>query len=149
MEFGNHQETVTVNAGSSEAIGVDIEIDWIAANNLELKAALNWLDHDYTSGILPALRTTDVPTPLEPFTVPFSPKLKLNLAANYYISLASGARVRLSAAANYQDKAETDVFNAPNTQMDSRTLVDLSVNYVDPGDRYTLTAYAANVFDGC
>ena len=141
------QETVTVNAGSSEAIGVDIEIDWVPANNLELKAALNWLDHDYTSGILPALRTTDVPTPLEPFTVPFSPKLKLNLAANYYVSLASGARVRLSAAANYQDKAETDVFNAPNTQMDSRTLVDLSVNYLDPEDRYTLTAYAANVLD--
>lgn len=141
------QETVTVNTGSSKAIGVDIELDWIPANNLELKAALNWLDHEYTSGILPALRTTDVPTPLEPFTVPFSPKLKLNLAANYYISLASGARVRLSAAANYQDSAETDVFNAVNTQMDSRTLVNLSVNYLDSGDRFTVTAYAANVLD--
>jgi len=141
------QETVTVNTGSSRAIGVDLEMDWLAAENLELRATLNWLDHKYTSGILPALRTNDVPTALEPFTVPFSPDIKLSLSATYTVPLASGASVLLSGNANYQSEAETDVFNGPNTQMQERTLVDLGVTYADAKSRYSITAYVANVLD--
>ncbi len=143
----SQQETVTVNTGSSRALGVDIDIDWVPSDVVEFKGAVNWLDHKYKSGILPALRTNDVPVPLEQFDVPFSPKLKAMLSANYYVPLGSGARVVLSGMANYQDKAETDVFNGNNTQMESRTLVDLSVGYLDPQSRYTITVYAANVFD--
>ncbi len=143
----SQQETVTVNAGSSRAIGVDIEIDWIANENLEFKAALNWLDHEYTSGILPALRTNDVPMPLEQFNVPFSPDFKAMLTANYYIPVANGGRVLLSGSANYQAEAETDVFNGQNTQMESRTLVYLGLSYLDSADRYTVTAYVDNLLN--
>jgi len=143
----SQQETVTVNTGSSEAFGVDVDINWIANENTEFKLALNWLDHDYTSGILPALRTTDVPTPLEQFKVPYSPKFKGMLMANYAVPMSSGARVLLSGSVNYQSKAETDVFNAPNTIMDERTLVYLSIGYLDPEDRFTLTVYMDNVTD--
>ncbi len=141
------QETVTVNAGSSRAIGVDIEIDWIANENLEFKAAINWLDHEYTSGILPALREQDQPTPLEQFDVPFSPDWKANLVANYYIPVANGGRVLLSGTVNYQAEAETDVFNGLNTQMESRTLVYLGLSYLDAADRYTVSVYVDNLLD--
>lgn len=141
------QETVTVNAGSSRAIGVDIEIDWIANENLEFKAAINWLDHEYTSGILPALREQDQPTPLEQFDVPYSPDFKAMLVANYYIPTAGGGRVLLSGSANYQAEAETDVFNSANTQMESRTLVYLGLSYLDAADRYTVSFYIDNLLD--
>lgn len=141
------QETVTVNLGTSEVLGVDIEIDWIPLENLGVKAALNWMDHDYTSGIIPALRTNDVPVPLELFDVPFSPEWKAMLSVDYGIPLDGGGRVMLYGMVNYQDEAETDVFNAPNTQMDSRTLVDVAVSYIDPQDRYTITGYVANLLD--
>jgi iron complex outermembrane receptor protein len=143
----SQQETVTVNAGESRAIGVDIELDWIANENLEFKGALNWLDHEYTSGILPALREQDEPTPLEQFDVPFSPDWKASLVANYYIPMNNGGRVLLSGTVNYQGEAETDVFNGLNTQMESRTLIYLGVSYLDPEDRYTVTAFIDNVLD--
>ena len=141
------QETVTVNAGSSRAIGADLEVNWIANENTEFKLALNWLDHKYTGGILPALRADNVPTPLEPFEVPYSPKFKGMLMANYYIPTANGARVMLSGSANYQSEAETDVFNGLNTQMQERTLLYASVGYLDPQDRFTVSAYVDNITD--
>ncbi len=143
----SQQETVTVNAGESRAIGVDLELDWIANENLEFKAALNWLDHEYTSGILPALREGDEPTPLEQFDVPFSPDWKANLVANYYIPMAGGGRVMLSGSVNYQVEAETDVFNGVNTQMESRTLVYVGLSYLDAADRYTVSFYIDNLLD--
>ncbi len=143
----DQQETVTVNTGSSRAWGVDVDIDWVPSDSFEMKASVNWLDHKYTSGILPALRSNDVPVPLKPFDVPFSPKWKAMVSANYYIPVSKGNRVMLSGIANYQDNAQTDVFNGVNTTMQSRTLVNLAVSYLDGESRYSVTAYVANVFD--
>ena len=143
----SQQETVTVNAGTSRAIGVDIEIDWVPTSAWEIKTAINWLDHKYLSGILPALREQDQPVPLELFDVPFSPTWKANLVANYYIPVASGGRVMLSGAINYQSEAETDVFNGLNTQMESRTLMYLGASYLDVDGRYTVALYVDNLLD--
>jgi iron complex outermembrane receptor protein len=143
----DQQETVTVNTGSSRAWGVDVDMNWVASDSFEMKASVNWLDHKYTSGILPALRSNDVPVPLKPFDVPFSPKWKAMVSANYYIPVSKGNRVMLSGIANYQDNAQTDVFNGVNTTMQSRTLVNLAVSYLDGESRYSVTAYVANVFD--
>jgi iron complex outermembrane receptor protein len=69
------------------------------------------------------------------------------VSANYYIPVSKGNRVMLSGIANYQDNAQTDVFNGVNTTMQSRTLVNLAVSYLDGESRYSVTAYVANVFD--
>jgi iron complex outermembrane receptor protein len=143
----SQQETVTVNAGTSRAIGVDVEIDWVPTSAWEIKAAINWLDHKYLSGILPALREQDQPVPLELFDVPFSPNWKANLNANYYIPMTNGGRVMLSGAVNYQSEAETDVFNGLNTQMESRTLMYLGASYLDADGRYTVALYVDNLLD--
>ncbi len=143
----SQQETVTVNLGTSEVWGIDLEVSWLPADNWAISAALNWLDHDYTSGIIPALRAQDQPTPLEQFEVPYSPELKASLGVNYELPLSSGAGLLLTGLVNYQDDAETDVFNGGNTQMDSRTLVDLAVTYQEAKSRWSVSAYVANLFD--
>jgi iron complex outermembrane receptor protein len=53
----------------------------------------------------------------------------------------------LQGAANYQDEAETDVFNGVNTQMESRTLLDASITYHDPKDRWSIRFWGANLSD--
>jgi iron complex outermembrane recepter protein len=141
------QETVTVNTGSSKATGVDLEVTWIATDALRVGASLNWLDHEYTSGILPDLRGTNTPTPLEPFTVPFSPKLKYGVNASYDFGMANGSRLVFSGDVNYQSVSQTDVFNGINTQQEKRTLVNVGATWHDAEDRYSIGAYVANLTD--
>ncbi|HEU4530690.1 MAG TPA: TonB-dependent receptor, partial [Steroidobacteraceae bacterium] len=143
----SQQETVTVNTGSSEALGVDVEATWVPQQNLRVTAALNWLDHDYTSGILPDLRGTNTPIPLEPFTVPYSPELKASLGVEYDWQLANQAHILWGVSINHQDEAETDVFNGVNTQMQERTLLDLSATLYDSQDRWSIMGYVSNVTD--
>jgi iron complex outermembrane receptor protein len=144
----SQQETVTVNTGSTEAKGVDLEATWVPTSQWRLNAAVSWLDHKYTSGVLPNLRIGGgEEVPLEQFDVPFSPKLKAMLNAEYTFELANGYRMTLQGAANYQDEAETDVFNGVNTQMESRTLLDASITYHDPKDRWSIRFWGANLSD--
>ena len=144
----SQQETVTVNTGGSEATGVDVELTWVPSDNWRVTGAVNWIDHEYDSGtFLPDLRGTNQPIDLTQYDVPFSPEWKFMLGASYDWSLVSGKRVTLNGSLNYQDEAETDVFNGLNTQMEDRTLVDLSATLHDREDRWALTAYVTNALD--
>jgi iron complex outermembrane recepter protein len=146
----SQQETVTVNTGGSEATGVDVELTWVPTDQWRVTGAVNWIDHEYDSGtFLPDLRNSQNPQPIDltQFEVPFSPEWKFLVGASYEWELATGKRVTLNGALNYQDEAQTDVFNGENTQMESRTLVDLSATLHDRDDRWSLTAYANNALD--
>ena len=113
----SQQETVTVNTGSSEATGVDLEATWVPNDRWKVGAALNWLDHKYGSGsCLPNLRG-DNPDPsscdidLTQFDLPFSPEWKFGVNVTRDFELSGGALVSLNGNLNYQSEAETDVFN--------------------------------------
>jgi iron complex outermembrane receptor protein len=144
----SQQETVTVNTGSSEIKGIDLEATWVPSDNLRIGASINWLDHKYGKGsVLPDLRGTGAPVDLTQFDVPFSPELKYGLNVAYDVPLSSGSRVTLQGDVNYQDVAETDVFNGLNTQMEDRTLVGLSATWHAKDDRWSATLYGANLTD--
>ena len=144
----SQQETVTVNTGSSEIKGIDLEATWVPSDNLRIGASINWLDHKYGKGsVLPDLRGTGAPVDLTQFDVPFSPELKYGLNVAYDMPLSSGSRVTLQGDVNYQDVAETDVFNGLNTQMEDRTLVGLSATWHAKDDRWSATLYGANLTD--
>lgn len=140
----SQQETVTVNTGESELWGLDLEATWVPTPSISISASVNWLDHEYEEGILPDLRGTNDPVDLTQFNVPYSPDLKAMLSVDYQINTKHGSYI-LTASANYQDEAETDVFNSVNTQMESRTLVDLSVTYEAGNSPWSLSFFAANI----
>ncbi|GIX29765.1 MAG: TonB-dependent receptor [Porticoccaceae bacterium] len=140
------QETVTVNTGKSELWGFDFETVWMPTANLNLTAAVNLMDHEYKSAVLPDLRGTNQPVDLTKYDIPFSPDLKLLLGATYEIPLQRYAVV-LGANVNYQDETETDVFNAPRTQMEERTLVDLSAALVNREEGWQVVAYVNNALN--
>jgi iron complex outermembrane receptor protein len=140
------QEATTVNTGTTDALGLDADINWLVNDRLELKASINYLDHDYTSGVLPDLGAGGGQR-LQDYKTLFSPKWKTHLAATYRIDKASGAEVALTGSVNYQGEFQTDVFNGTNSQGQSRTLVYLGATYADPSDRYSVTAYVDNALD--
>jgi iron complex outermembrane receptor protein len=144
----SQQETVTVNTGTSEIKGIDVEVTWVPTDNLRVGASINWLDHKYGKGSrLPDLRGTGLSVDLTRFDVPFSPELKYGLNFAYDVPLSSGSRVTLQGDLNYQDLAETDVFNGLNTQMEKRSLVGLSATWHAQENRWSATLYGANLTD--
>jgi len=141
------QETVTVNTGASRATGLDLEAVWVPTHELRVDAALNYMHNEYLSGEIPDLINVP-PGPtnqLSKYLVPFSPKWKANLGVSYDLGLASGAHVTLHGDANYQAEAETDVYNTINTQMQARTVLNVSAAYHDEKGRWSVTPWIANV----
>ena len=134
------QETVNVNAGTSEAFGAEVEVTWLAAAGLTLGLNVGYLDHEYKEFELPGRGD------LSNLEVPYSPKLQAAATASYDQSLAWGS-LSYNLAVNYQDEAETSVFNTPLTQMDDRTLVDAHVTYRDLEQRYFLSLWGKNLTD--
>ena len=142
----SQQETVTINAGSAKAQGVDLEAVWVPTKDLRIDAAVNYLDNKYTSGLLPDyINNPPGPsTDITQYKVPYSPKYKANLAVSYDIQRATGAVWTLHADGNYQSEAETDVYNTVYTQMQSRTLLNLSAMYRSKDGKWSITPYVAN-----
>ena len=143
------QETVTVNTGSSEATGVDLEATWVPTQEWRLDAAVSWLDHKYTERCAaePARLAAATRSRSSSSTCRSRPRCKAMLNAEYDFELANGCRLTLQGSLNYQSEAETDVFNGANTQMEERTLVDASVTYHDPKDRWWSRLCGANLSD--
>ena len=107
------QETITVNAGESEAYGLEVEATWLASDQLTIKAG-RILEAEYTDFEFD-------PQPNNPATgivdfsgldVPFASPLQWSLDATYDIPLDDGASIQLNLNANYQDEAETSPFDS-------------------------------------
>ena len=143
------QETVTVNTGESRAEGLDLETNWLAGDGLRIDASLNYLHHVYLSGAIPDL--LHIPagpaTQLSQYKVTFSPTWKGDVAVTYNLPFAALSHWSLHADANYQGTAETDVYNGPNTQMQSRLLVNMSATYRDPDGKWSVTPWVENLTD--
>ena len=142
----SQQETVTVNTGESELWGVDLESTWLVSTHLSVNAALNWMDHEYTAGALPDLLGGGDPVRLRDFDVPYSPRWKAMLSAEYRMPIAPGDLV-FGAGVNYQDETETDVFNRARTAMQERRLVDLSIALEERRGLWSVRAFIANATD--
>jgi len=134
------QETVNVNAGTSEALGAEVEVTWLAAAGLTLGLNVGYLDHEYKEFDLPGRGD------LSNLKVPFSPKWQAAATASYDQYLTWGS-LSYNVSVNYQDEAETSVFNTPLTQMHDRTLVDAHVTYRDLEQRYFLSLWGKNLTD--
>jgi len=133
------QETINVNAGETEAIGVEAEITWIVNTNLQLDFYIGVLDHEYEDFVLNGVD-------LSHNDVPFSPDLKYGISVTYDHSFMQGSLV-WNTNFNHLDENEFSVFNSPYTQMSERDLWDANVTYHDGEGRYRITLWAKNLLD--
>ncbi len=138
--FGNTtQETINVNAGVTEAWGIEAEVVWVATDNLQIDFSIGYLDHEYDEFVLNGVD-------LSGLEVPFSPELKYAIAVTYEHEFMDG-RLVWNTNFNHQDENEFSVFNSPLTQMSERDLWDAHVTYHDGQDRYRITLWAKNLLD--
>ena len=151
------QETITLNAGESNARGLEIETTWLANDFLTLRASLGYLDAEYDKFSFDTDPTDAIPPlDLTGLDVPFAAELQVGLEAIIDQPMDHGGSLQWVIGAHYQDEAETSPFD-PNaasngiarhpthTQMEERTLVNANVTYVSADQRYHISVFGRNL----
>ena len=152
------QETITLNAGESTSTGVEVEATWLVNDNLMIRGSLGWLDAEYDEFEFDPDPTDPavLPVDLSGLDIPFASELQVGAEAIYEHTIDNGAAMSWIVGVHYQDEAETSPFdpNAVNTgvarhptftQMEDRTLVNASVTYASPDERWYATLYGRNL----
>jgi iron complex outermembrane receptor protein len=134
------QETININAGSSEVFGIEFEGIWTPTENLKLDLSIGYMDHKYVEFELDGNDLSDL-------TVPFSPKWNIMAGVTYDWYLGNGGTLTGNTTVNYQSEAEFSVFNSLYTQLSARTLWDANLTWRDANQSYRVTLFMKNILD--
>ena len=153
------QETLAVNDGDTEAMGVEVEMTWLPTDNFRVDFNLGYLDHDYRN-FTPTEQTSEqwAGVDLSDLDVPFSPELNAGLALTYIWDLGGRGELTFNGSVHYQDEMETQPYPADAqpqgvlrpkqfTQVEERTLVDGYVQWDSPERAWNLAVYGKNLTD--
>ena len=153
------QETLAVNDGDTEAMGVEVEMTWLPTDNFRVDFNLGYLDHEYRN-FTPTEQTSEqwAGVDLSDLDVPFSPELNAGLALTYIWDLGGRGEITFNGSVHYQDEMETQPYPADAqppgvlrpkrfTQVEERTLVDGYVQWDSPERAWNLAIYGKNLTD--
>ena len=154
----------TENVGAATMKGGEIELEFLPWDNTLLTADLQYLDAEYNNFIYTTPNTnggigngTSCPNAAAPalvytidcsgFTPPNSPKWTINLGIQQTFPLANGGNIVAQARMHYQSKALTGLEFLAAEEQDAYAMVDASLTYGAPDDKYFVTAFVNNAFD--
>lgn len=131
----------TVNAGESELYGFETDVDWFVSDTVNVYGSVGYVKTEFKDFPNP-LPLPGRPDNLAGNEFPFAPEWTGNVGVdiNHPSGFFGGIDV------NYQGSVFSTQDNIPEDKSDSATLVNLRVGYTW-GDRYSVTAYARNLFD--
>jgi iron complex outermembrane receptor protein len=116
--------------------GLEWEGTWAATQNFTVYSTLGYIDAD-----------VDDPNPVA--VAPLTPKWTASVSPQYVMPLESGAEMRFRVDWSYRD----DMYGEPSsdparfTQIDSRSLWNFDITYMEPQSRWSLSAYGRNIFN--
>lgn len=132
---------ITVNAGSSEINGLELEVLARPTDNLTLMFGYSYLDAKYKEITDPNANTT------VDSEFANTPENAFNLSADYLIGLESGAEILLRGDYSWKDDHFNDAENTPLLFQDSFGLLGLSAAYTEPGGSWKVIAGVKNATD--
>jgi iron complex outermembrane recepter protein len=139
LTFQNSTSPVTANGGNGRIQGVEVELNTQFTPEWSLDASAGYLDAKYQS-ILPGVPLTGN----EQFVN--TPKWTLQAGTSYRIAIGGGSltpRVDWTYSTRvYNDEANTALLSTP-----ARSLVNGSLTYRFPNERFEIQAGATNIFD--
>ena len=143
---------IVVNGAQAELYGLDVDVDALIARGLRLSGGFEMLHAkftDYPNGVASTpiatggalIQTAD----LSGRRLPLSQKFAGTAGIDYDSDLAIGGKIHLNATANYNGQYyfEPDNF----LQQKSYTLVNASIKYTLPNNRYSLSVWGKNLLD--
>ena len=154
---GNSAVLVTENAGKSTVYGVELESEWLAADETRLGLQVQWLKAEYDAFSYstiapPGASTLCKVTPgftvdCSGLTAIRSPEWTINANAEQGFVLGNGGRIVADARARYQSSFYADTSYQIETKTSGTIRVDLGLGYTAPQDAWSIRAFVNNVTD--
>jgi iron complex outermembrane receptor protein len=153
------QQTLFFNAADATDYGVELEAQWLATDSLTFSANFTWqeAEYDFFQANTDFDDSTTCPTCLPGNDVDLSglpitrtPEVKGGLFANYDWTLGNGSVVTFVAGVSYEDEQTyyySDAGRAYDATLNAKTLVDASVMYTAPDNKWYVKAYGKNLTD--
>ena len=135
---------VVSNAGAATFKGLELEASARLGGGFNLSGSLGYIDAQYDEYIT---NIGNVPTDVAEFReVQNTPEVTASATASYTMPVGAGD-LYLGSTVSYRSK--TFQFEIPNEfiDQDGYALVDASVVYTAPGDRFSIGIYGKNLFD--
>lgn len=144
--------TNLTNAGTVRTQGVEVELFWHPTRLLDITGGYSYTDAKILSYICPStLPAASLATCLahNGKPLPFAPKHKLNLTANWELPLGESLPVKVNfiPSVTYQSRTNFDIDQNPMAQQGKYALLNLTVAVATRDDRYKLSFIAKNLTD--
>eukprot|EP01037_Dinobryon_pediforme_P017787 gene17787-18006_t len=137
------------NVGNARIKGVEFEVNARPTSILTLNASLGYTDAHYTY-LDPAVQVTSAPTSFEAGatvggTLPKTPHWKVNLGPRIDLPLNNGGKIAILGDYTYTSAQRNNVEGTFALDRPATNIVNASLIYTAPGDRYTLTVGGTNL----
>lgn len=145
--FGDpDQETQFGNIASQENYGGEVEVTWFPTERLSINANVAYLNCEYQDfeTDLDGDGINDDASGLEPN---FCPEYQYYADAAYEFPMSNGGLLTFQGSVHHTPESEYSVFNSDFTQLEERTLINASIAYTDPEDRFRISVFGSNLTD--
>ena len=133
-----------VNAGTGTLKGAELEIVAVPSDWLDIQASLGYLDAEYDSFSEAAL--AEFPN-ANSFEFPNAPELTLHIGGTATFFENERGRLFLRSDFSWKDDQMKDFANLPTAFQQSYEILDASLNYSNPDDRWLVTLGGTNLTD--
>jgi iron complex outermembrane receptor protein len=153
------QQTLFFNAADAKVQGVELELVARPVEAFTLGANFTWQDAEYErfqadTDFNPNTQCAGCPPGIDQvlsgLPITRAPEIKGAVFGDYGWSIGGGGRLSLAASVAYEDENTfyySDAGRQFDAVLDEKTLVDASLTYVAPSERWYLKAYGKNLSD--
>lgn len=149
LNFQQGTSPTVQNAGDARIKGFEVEVVAAPVDGFTVNASLGYLDAKYTDVLLPAQVAAN-PFQAGVFpgaNLPKTPKWKINVSPRYEVDLGDRGSVVLLADWTHSTKLWNDTERAYLLERPATDLVNASITYKEPGDKWELTVGGTNLTD--
>ena len=140
------------NAGDADIKGAELEATWIIGGGFSLAATGGFIDAYYTY-LAPGINAGQ--SCVQPFQacitqssmLPKTPRWKYSLSPTYKANLPNGGSLRLGLDFTHSSEIANDAINTSLLIRPVSNVMNASLTYASPGERYQLTVGGTNITD--
>jgi iron complex outermembrane receptor protein len=138
------------NAGDADIKGAELEADWIIGGGFSLAATGGYMDAYYTY-LEPGINAGQ--SCVQPYQgcitlssqLPKTPKWKYSLSPTYKVGLPNAGSLRLGLDYTHTSQIFNDAINTTLLERPVSNVLNASMTYASPGDRYELAVGGTNI----
>jgi len=138
------QGALTLNAGKSRVYGIETQVDWKATPNDTIDLSVNWLDAKFKDF---AINVSGVNVQQAGNRLIQAPEWSISAGYEHSFDLANGGRITPRIQGIYRSEYFFTVFNRLNDRQGGHAMLDLSLGYTAPEDKWSLQLFARNLTD--